>query len=105
MFSVNASPTFKATVKFGTPDGEASFKVIFKHKGRKALAEFVQSLTAEDAGRTDFEALTEIIVAWEDVKEPYSKDALEQMLDNYPTAAKAFFDAYFPALTEGARKN
>ena len=108
MFKLQPNPTFKADVTFAVPGGdEGKIKLIFKHKGRKALAEFVKSLTEEGSTRTDLDGLLEIIVGWDGVQEPFSKEALETLLDNYPSAAKAIYDVYFPAVSEGtaARKN
>ena len=51
--------------------------------------------------------VAEIIVGWDGVQEPFSKEALETLLDNYPAAAKVIYDVYFPAVAEGkaAAKN
>ena len=107
MFTINPTPTFKLDVTIPSPTGGGKVGVIFKHKGRKALAEFVKSLTEEGSTRTDLDGLLEIIVGWDGVQEPFSKEALESLLDNYPAAAKAIYDVYFPAVSEGtaARKN
>lgn len=113
MFTLQPNPTFKLDVTIPTPTGEGKIKFEFKHKGRKALAEFIKNLvpaeTAEGAepeeGRKDSEVLLEIVAGWEGVDQKFSPEALDTLLDNYPSAAKAIFDAYIPALTEGAAKN
>lgn len=108
MFVLQPKPTFKADVTIPSPDGEGKIKFEFKHKGRKALAEFLQSLAAkegENEGRSDADALSEIVADWSGVDTKFSLEALEQLLDAYPTAAKAIFDAYLPAMMEGRVKN
>lgn len=105
MFTIQPKPTFKTDVEIPTPNGGGTIKVEFAHKGRKALAKFFESLTSGDAERQDADALCEIIVGWEGVDQKFSKAALEAMLDAYPTAGKALFDAYLPAMLEGKVKN
>ena len=108
MFVLQPKPTFKAEVTIPTPTGEGKIKIEFKHKGRKALTEFLQSLPGQEGQkepREDVDALSEIIADWSGVDTKYSIEALEQLLDGYPTAAKAIFDAYLPALMDGRVKN
>lgn len=109
MFILKAKPTFKADVFIPSPDGGGTIKFEFVHKGRKALAEFIKTLTgegvAEAAPRSDADALGEVIAGWSGVDEKYSPAALETLLDEYPTAAKAIFDRYVPALMDGLEKN
>lgn len=106
MFKLNPNPTFKASVIIPTTDTkDASIMFEFKHKGRKALKEFVDSLNAGDVTREDEDALGELIVGWSGVDEKYSPEALATLLDAYPGASRAIFEAYNIALLEGRTKN
>lgn len=107
MFTIQPKPTFKLDVTIPTVTGPGKITFVFKHKGRKAIAEFIESLTKEGDGVKDVDALLDIIEDWEKVDAKFSADALEQLLENYPGAGKAIFDAYLPAVLEGrlAEKN
>jgi hypothetical protein len=106
MFKLQPNPTFKSSVLIPIPGGkDGKITVIFKHKGRKALQEFFASLTDEKNTRTDVEALAELIADWEGVDVKYSEEALEQLLDAYPSAAMAMFDAYRAAVLDARVKN
>ena len=95
MFLLQPKPTFQSKV--------VTFE--FKHKGRKALKAFFESLNDTDSGRTDSEALLELINNWFGVDETFTPEALDTLLDNYPSAARAIFDAYNRDLFEGKQKN
>lgn len=108
MFVLQPKPTFKVPVSIPTPSGVAGkFTVEFRHKGRKAFREFVETFTADKEGdvRSDADALDEIIADWKGVDAPYSKEALETLLDNFPAAARELFSAYNAALFEGKVDN
>lgn len=103
MFALKPKATFKADVSIPTPFGEGKVKVEFRHKGRKAFKEYIDTFTAEgDAeGRSDADALFEIVENWSGIDSPYNRENLETLLDAYPTAAKQMFAAYNSALFEG----
>jgi len=106
MFKLNPNPTFKATITIPMPDAEdGKITFEFKHKGRKALQAFVDSLNSADKTRDDEDALGELIVGWSGVDEKYSPEALSILLDAYPSASRAIFEGYNAALIEGRTKN
>jgi hypothetical protein len=114
MFVLQPKPTFKQPVTIQTTDGDATVTFVFKHKGRKALAVFFDSLGGGETGetgetartaRTDLDALQELVEGWEGVDTPFDAAALDTLLDNYPTAARAIFDGYNKGLFEGRQKN
>lgn len=105
MFTLQPKPTFEFPVVIRTPEGDATIRGIFKHKGRKALKAFYESLGEGDTARSDLDALLDVLDGWLDVDTKFSPDALETMLDNYPTAARAFFDSFNKGLFEGKQKN
>ena len=105
MFVLQPKPTFKADVVINTPGGEGKIKFEFKHMGRKALKAFFESLGEGDNARPDNEALMDIVSGWEGVDEKFSAESLDTLLDNYPSAARAIFEAYNKGLFEGKQKN
>lgn len=105
MFVLQPKPTFKSEVIINTPQGEGKVKFEFKHMGRKSLKAFFESLGEGDTARQDSEALLDLVAGWEGVDEKFSPEALDTLLDNYPSAAKAIFEAYNRGLFEGKQKN
>lgn len=110
MFKINPNPTFKADVQLtviGSTE-PAKLVVTFKHKGRKALADWVAlPKKMADAGTPikDADYLDEVIADWEGVDAPYSVEALDTLLDAYQPAGQELFEAYIRALTESRAKN
>ena len=106
MFALQPKPTFEADVTITTPGGgEGKVTFQFKHLGRKALKSFYESLGEGEEARKDHEALMDLIAGWKGVDTPFSAEALETLLDNYPSASMALFDAYNKALFEAKQKN
>lgn len=105
MFVLQPKPTFKMDVVIPTTQGEGKIKFEFKHKGRKELKVFFESLGEGETSRDDADALLELIAGWDGVDEKFSPDALAILLDNYPGAAGAIFSAYNKGLFEGKQKN
>ncbi len=105
MFVLQPKPVFSAEVIIPTPAGDGKITFEFKHMGRKALKAFFESLGEGETARPDSEALLDMVNGWFGVDEKFSPAALESLLDNYPSAAKAIFEAYNKGLFEGKRKN
>jgi len=105
MFVLQPKPTFTSEVIIPTPAGDGKINFEFKHMGRKALKAFFDSLGEGENARPDSEALLDMVGGWSGVDEKFSPEALESLLDNYPSAAKAIFEAYNKGLFEGKRKN
>lgn len=103
MFKINPKPVFRATVPLSVPgsDKPAAISVDFKHLGKSALRDYFAGLE----GKSDAEALGEIVTGWEGVDAPFSADALGQLLDNYPAAAGELFEAFRRELLEARAKN
>lgn len=106
MFKLQPNPTFKVDVTIPVPGGkDGKLTIEFKHKGKKALKEFFDSLTSEDNQRSDVDLLSDLIAGWSGVDEKFSAEALEQLLDNYPSAVMALFEAYRTEVLEARVKN
>lgn len=104
-FTLQPKPTFTGEVTIPTPNGEGKITFEFKHKGRKALKAFYESLGEGETARQDLDALIELVSGWTGVDEEFSDENLGVLLDNYPAAPRAIFDAYNKALLEGRQKN
>ena len=105
MFVLQPKPTFVYPVSIPTADGDVEIQLTFNHKGKKALKAFFASLGEGDNARTDLDAISELVSDWSGVGTPYSQEALDILLDNYPSSAKLIFEAYNKGLFEGLRKN
>lgn len=109
MFQLDPNPTFEVSVLISVPgkaDGLALL-VIYRHKRKTALADWI----GRAPGRSDVEILGEVIEGWSGMHDaagkdvPYTRDALDTLLENYPAAKDDLFQTYLRELTEAKRKN
>ena len=103
MFKLQPNPTFKARVPITIPGQPkpADVEMEFKHLSREAVKTYFEQLP----GKTDAEALDEIVVGWSGVDQAYSTEALAVLLDNYPSAAASIFETFRRELFEARAKN
>ena len=101
MFKLKANPTFRAKVVIPIPGGgKQSIDFEFRHKTRTELKRFTEGAQ----GQADGAALHPIVAGWSGVTDEsdqpveYSRDALERLLDLFPSAAQAITAAYFEEL-------
>lgn len=108
MFRLTPNPTFTAKVFLSVPGAEKAQPVpfTFKHKGRTAMVEWL----ATSPGTPDADVLDKVITDWgvvdgdgQPVK--YSRDALAELLENYPAARFEIFNAYVDELSKAKAKN
>ncbi len=105
-FSLVAAPTFKAAV--GIPvAGSVPVKVefTFRHRTKDAFTEFMKANSSTDdldviCGRSNpvngdelADTALGICTNWE-LEEPFNRDNVEVLLQNYPGAARAIVDKY-----------
>lgn len=91
MFKLIADPTFEAEVQVPRPGQEAvPLKLVYRHRARDELKAWVESLK----GRLDDETVPEIVVGWHDVDAEFSKEALLQLLQQYPLAGQPIIERY-----------
>lgn len=103
MFKLNPNPTFSARVPLSIP-GQAKPSTVdieYRHFSKTAIKSFFENLE----GKTDAEALHQIIVGWKGFDEAFSEEALAVLVDNYPTAATELFTAFRKELMEAREKN
>ena len=102
MFKIDPNPTFSAPVSVHVPgQGSGSFIAEFVYLDKEARKDYVEGLP----GKSNLEALAEIVVGWNDMDVPFSHENLEKLLNKYDTAAEGFFKAFFEELTGAAAKN
>ena len=100
-FKIDPSPTFVADVPLSVPgdDRPKLLKLTFRHKGRRALADYqaravmvAQQADAPGAEAALVEYVAEIIEGWVGLVDaegrplPYTPENLALLLDNYPAA-------------------
>lgn len=102
--TLNPASTFAAPAQISVP-GQAdpvTVTITWRHKGRKALADWVVQLTKTD----DVDVLSDVIAGWGDeIDAPYTRENLAALLDAYPTAALDFARAYVAAMSGERAKN
>lgn len=108
MFRLIPNPTFVVAVPLTVPGSERLLvNFTFRHKSKAALKDWVARVN----GSTSVSVLAEVVADWSGVEDgegkpvPFSSEALATMVDNYPTAGREIFDAYFAELTESRTKN
>lgn len=97
------NPTFTAAAEISVPgqDKPAKITVTFKHLARTKIKDFFADLD----GKTDADALIEIMTGWDGVDEKFSLEALTELLDNYPAAGGELFECFRKNLLESRAKN
>lgn len=73
----------------------------FKYMGRKDLQAYFENV----GEKKDSEALAEIMLGWKGVDGDFSEGNLEKLLDSYPSAGGAFFEAFRNEVFEAKAKN
>lgn len=103
MFKLQPKPTFWARVPVSIP-GEskpAQIEIEFKHLGRESLKSFFETLE----GKTDSDAISEIVCNWRGIDADFNRDNLDELLNNYPSSAMSLFDTYRKEVMEAKAKN
>lgn len=102
MFKRKADPTFWFTVNVPVAgDEDQVLQLEGKRLKRDELAGFDDAIV----GRTYDDVLADYIVGWRDVEEPFSQEALRDVLQEYPHAALAMVKAYVKEQIEAKQKN
>jgi hypothetical protein len=92
MFKIEPSPTFWTTASILVAGSKkpAEIEVEFRYLNKEARKVFFDSLPS----KTNQEALGEIMADWRGVDASFSIENLGRVLDNYTTAADAFYEAF-----------
>ncbi len=100
--SLNPSPTFKCPVPIPVPGkGVVEIVFIFNHMSKPKLQEFAEGV----AQKTDAEGVMEVACGWEDIDQPFSRGAVDVLLENFHGAAKAIFNTFIDELRGARIKN
>jgi hypothetical protein len=97
------NPTFTAKADITVPgqDKQVPVQITFKHLARGEIKNYFATLE----GKTDGQALGEIITNWDGIDVKYSVESLTKFLDNYPAAGGELFECFRTNLMESRRKN
>jgi hypothetical protein len=99
--TLKAAPTFKAKVGIPVPGGNPiPVEFTFKHRTKSDMDKFMNSRT----GASDLDSIMEMIEGW-DLAEPFDREGVELLLENYAGAALALYVAYVDELLQAKRKN
>jgi len=99
--NLNAAPTFKKEVEIPVAGGKPAFvEFTFKHRTRDDLKDFIEALS----GREDVEVLIDIATGW-DLDDPFGKESLEKLVQNYTGAARAVIEVYLAEMAGARVKN
>ncbi|WP_460033847.1 phage tail assembly chaperone [Megalodesulfovibrio paquesii] len=103
MLKLTPDPQFTAKVGITVPgqDAPAQITVTYKYMTRSQAQAWGQGL----GEKTDNEALADVVLGWEGVDAPYSRETLDQLLDAYPAAGLELLTAFRQNLLESRRKN
>lgn len=103
MLKLTPDPTFTTEVSISVPGQSDPERVMmeFRYQDRSAMTTWLE----ESKEQSDFDALSAIVVGWSEVDTPFSGDALQRVLDAYPTAAGEIFRAYAREVYESKVKN
>lgn len=100
-FSLAVKPTFKSKIDMPVHGGGTKeVELEFKHRTRDQLAEFHKSLEKKN----DIDMLEEILVGW-DMVEPFHRDSVEQLVQNFYGAPLIILRNYFAELHQAREKN
>lgn len=113
MFTIVASPTFTCKVPLSRPDADVPVQVTFtfRHKTARQLEDYLRRART-GAIETDADLVAEVVEGWgPEIKDengaqvPYSREALEKLLDQFNGAATEIVIAYRKRLKDARLGN
>lgn len=100
-FKLAVAPTFKAKVGIPVHGGETvelSFE--FKHRTRDQLSELMKGIEK----RKDVELMEDILAGWE-LDDPFGKESIELLCQNFVGAPREILGTYITEITQARRGN
>lgn len=102
---LKADPTFKAKVKIPAPGGDSlEFTGEFKHRTKDQLDAFFTPAEAEQR-KGDVDDILAMVVGWDLADEPFSRDAVVLLVQNYHAAPRVIAETYIRELTQARLGN
>ncbi|MES2972388.1 MAG: phage tail assembly chaperone [Pseudomonadota bacterium] len=101
--TLTAAAVFKAVVEVplhGGATGDIEFQ--FKHRKRDDLDKFIKA--AAVPGRDEVETMLEMASGW-DLEDPFNRESIETLLQNYIAAGGVVFNRYIEEHTKVREKN
>lgn len=99
--NLKAAPTFKAKVGVKVPGGElVQVEFTFKHRTKSERIEWVKSLE----GKSDADFFMQMVEGW-DLSEPFNRENVDLLLENYDGTALETFRVYLEQLTQAKLGN
>ena len=96
-----ANPTFDFKVGIPVAGGDpVMVEMKFKHRTKTGLDEFIKGRT----DKTDTETFMEMVVGW-DLEDPFTRESVDMLLENYAGASLAAFRVYIDQLVQTKVKN
>lgn len=96
-FKLTPNPTFKAKVKIAVPGQDKPEVITFTFK-HKTHADFLALLNHGENKMQDADLISEIAADWDVDGTPFSREALEQLFQNYHGSALTIVDTYHQQL-------
>ncbi|MDD0817211.1 phage tail assembly chaperone [Curvibacter sp. HBC28] len=102
-FSFDLPPTFDEVVEISRAGGlpPQRLPVVFRYRTRKELDE----LRDELAGKSDAEALEEMLVDWQVPGKPFNRENAEEFANKFPRGPTEVLETYFRAYWTAKAKN
>ena len=98
MLKLKPDPTFVTAVTIPAPTGDIAIKVEYKHMTRDAYKKFIDEEAAKS--RSDEDAIMDIACGWQEVDAPFSREAVNELCQQYHAAPRAIVEAFIRELTQ-----
>jgi hypothetical protein len=100
-FKLEVKPTFKSEIQMPLHGGDTvKLEFEFKHRTRDQLAEWAKGV----AKLKDVDLLDDVLAGW-NIDEPYCRESLELLCQNFAGAPRVILDAYLGELNQARQKN
>lgn len=97
-----ANPTFRASVGIPLAGGDpVAVEMEFKHRTKTQLDEWIKS--RDD--KPDIDSFMDMVVAWPGLDDPFTRENVETLLENYIGTALASYRVYVEELVGARAKN
>lgn len=98
---LQAAPSFSANVGIPAAGGAVTeVNMTFRHRTKTELDAFIK----DRVGKSDADSFMEMVTGWE-LEDPFTRESVELLLENYIGAAQATFLEYIDQLVQAKRKN